>query len=431
MHSQDAVAADVLAANPPAEATDPNAEPLAEAAVPTLSPELPDEAAFPPRASTKTKTLWIIAGSAILILLALGIAMVVRRQAKSAGIENHSAPSEAVRKAVTPAKPDAETEELYLKGRYYWHKRTPADLNKAVDFFTQAIVHSPNYAPAYVGLADCYNLLREFANMPPQEAFPRALAAAQKAVELDPSSAEAHASLAFVMAYWKWDFAGADREFRRAIQLNPDYATAHHWYANFLVLMGRTSEAIQEIERAQELDPSSTPILADKALILFHDGKVQEATALLKQIEKSQPGFFSTHKYLSYIYLMQGDDRDYLAEATKAAQLSGNANESAIVRAEEQGFKSGGETEMFQNALRDEKKLCAEGKLSPFVVASTYAKLGDKPEALQYLQLAYDKHDPTFVTLWSNDSFATLRGDPAYRKLVAASGIPQAAIAGK
>ena len=276
MHSQDAVAADVLAANPPAEATDQNAEPLAEAAVPTLSPELPDEGAFPPRAPTKTKTLWIIAGSALLILLALGIAMVVRRQAKSAGIENHSAPSEAVRKAVTPAKPDAETEELYLKGRYYWHKRTPADLNKAVDFFTQAIVHSPNYAPAYVGLADCYNLLREFANMPPQEAFPRALAAAQKAVELDPSSAEAHASLAFVMAYWKWDFTGADREFRRAIQLNPDYATAHHWYANFLVLMGRTSEAIQEIERAQELDPSSTPILADKALILFHDGKGAE-----------------------------------------------------------------------------------------------------------------------------------------------------------
>ena len=261
--------------------------------------------------------------------------------------------------------------------------------------------------------------------------MPRAKVAALRALQLDDSLAEAHTSLALIAENFDWDWRTAEREYRRALQLHSNYATAHHWYSNFLVLMGRTSEAIQEIERAQELDPSSTPILADKALILFHDGKVQEATALLKQIEKSQPGFFSTHKYLSYIYLMQGDDRDYLAEATKAAQLSGNANESAIVRAEEQGFKSGGETEMFQNALRDEKKLCAEGKLSPFVVASTYAKLGDKPEALQYLQLAYDKHDPTFVTLWSNDSFATLRGDPAYRKLVAASGIPQAAIAGK
>jgi tetratricopeptide (TPR) repeat protein len=431
MHSPDAGAADVLPAVPPTEASEPKAEPVAEMPVPTLSLELPDEAVLPPQAPAKAKTLWIIAGSALVILLAVAIAMVVRRHGTSASSEKQSASSEAARKTVAPAKPDAETEELYLKGRYYWHKRTPVDLNKAVDYFTQAIVHSPSYAPAYVGLADCYNLLREFADMPPEEAFPRALAAAQKAVELDASSAEAHASLAFVMAFWKWDFAGADREFRRAIQLNPSYATAHHWYANFLMLMGRTPEALQEIERAQELDPSSSPILADKALILFNDGKVQEATALLKQIENSQPEFFSTHKYLSYIYLTQGDDRDYLAEATKAAQLSGDANESAVTRAEKQGFKSGGETGMLKNAIRVEKKLCAEGKFSPFVVATSYAEIGDKQEALQYLQLAYDKHDPTFVSLWSNASFATLHDDPAYRKLVAASGIPLAATTGK
>lgn len=427
MHSQDVGAGEVL----PAEASELKGESVVEPPAPPLSPELPDETVVPARTPTNAKKSWVIAGGVMLILVTLGIAMAGRRQRTSAGTENKSASSDANLAPLPPAKPDAATEELYLKGRYYWHKRTPADLNKAVDYFTQAIVHNPSYAPAYVGLADCYNLLREFADMPPEEAFPRALAAAQKAVELDDSSAEAHASLAFVMAYWKWDFAGADREFRRAIQLNPSYATAHHWYANFLVLMGRTPKAMQEIERAQELDPSSSPILADKALIMFHDGKVQEATALLKQIENSQPEFFSTHKYLSYIYLTQGDYRAYLAEATKAAHLSDDANESAIVRTEEQGFKSGGKTGMFQNALNIEKKLCAEGKFSPFMVAATYAQIGDKPEALQYLQLAYDKHDPTFVTLWSNDSFAIIRQEPEYRKLVAASGLPQAPVDGR
>ncbi len=199
-----------------------------------------------------------------------------------------------------------EAEQLYLKGRFYWNKRTPSDLTKAVDYFTQAIVNDPNYAAAYVGLADCYNLLREFAAMPETEAYPRALAAARKAVELDPSSAEAHASLAFVTFYWNWDIAGADREFRRAIELNPNYATAHHWYANYLMQIGRWQDALREISRAQQFDPSSTAILADKALILFGEGNYDEATSLLQQIQASQPGFFSTHRYLSYVYKERG-----------------------------------------------------------------------------------------------------------------------------
>ena len=249
-----------------------------------------------------------------------------------------------------------EAEELYLKGRYYWTKRTPADLTKAVDFFTQSIVRDPNYAPAYVGLADCYNLLREFSAMPAAEAFPRASAAARKAVELDDSSAEAHASLAFVMFYWNWDITGAEREFRRAIKLNPDYALAHHWYATFLMVLGRSSEALQEINRAQKLDPASNPILADKGLILFHAGQTDQAIALLNQIETAQPAFFSTHKYLSYIYLVQRDYPNYLAQALQAALLSHDEQELAIVRAAEQGFKSGGERELLSDILREQKK---------------------------------------------------------------------------
>jgi tetratricopeptide (TPR) repeat protein len=236
--------------------------------------------------------------------------------------ESTSSPPPAVKPtspaAVSPAF-RAEAEDLYLQGRYYWNKRTPADLNKAVDYFTQAIIRDPNYAKAYVGLADCYNLLRECTAMPPEEAYPRALAAAKKAIELDPSSAEAHNSLAFGSFYWLWDAATAEREFRRALELDPNYVLAHHWYATFLHALGRSDEALREINRAQELDPSSTTVLADKGvLLLYGAGHKEEAVALLKQLEDTEPSFLSPHRYLSTIYLINGKYVEYLAEAKKS-----------------------------------------------------------------------------------------------------------------
>ena len=150
-----------------------------------------------------------------------------------------------------PHVPPAEAQDLYLKGRYHFEKRTPDDLSQAVDFFTQSIVHDPGYAAPYVGLADSYNLLREYSAMPPEEAFPRARAAATKAIELDPTSADAHNSLAFASFWGFFDAATADREFKRAIELEPNFPRAHHWYATFLIQMLRNQEAILEIERAR------------------------------------------------------------------------------------------------------------------------------------------------------------------------------------
>ena len=322
----------------------------------------------------------------------------------------------------TPVDPAAQA--LYLKGRYFWNRRTPADLTKALDFFTQAIVRDPNYAQSYVGLADCYNLLREFAAMPSEEAFPRALEAAKKAVELDDSSAEAHASLAFVMFYWNWDIAGAEREFRRAIELNPNNVAAHHWYATYLMVLGRLPEALNEVERAQELDPASTAILADKALVLFHMGRTDEATALLKQIEASQPAFFSTHKYLSHIYLSKRDYPNYLAEAAEAARLSQDKREVAIVRSAEQGFKAGGERGMLENILQLQKKFYAEGQLSPYLVARTSALLGRKEDALQSLQDSYQKHDSLLLSLRADEALLSLHNEPSFQRLVAQIGLP-------
>jgi Tfp pilus assembly protein PilF len=158
-----------------------------------------------------------------------------------------------------------EAEDFYLKGRFYWNKRTPESLNQALEAFNQAIAHDPNFSDAYVGLADCYNLLREFSAMPGNEAYFKAFAAAKKAVELDPQSSEAHASLAFVTFFGMWDAADADKEFRRAIELDPNNVKAHHWYATFLHALGRHDEALTEIDLARNLAPDSSSILADKS----------------------------------------------------------------------------------------------------------------------------------------------------------------------
>ncbi|MFZ0313432.1 MAG: hypothetical protein WAL85_12060 [Candidatus Korobacteraceae bacterium] len=367
----------------------------------------------------------IAAGTLLVAVLATGLILVLahRRHVLAAGHEKLPS-AELPAKALTTPAPDPAAQALYLKGRYFWNRRTPADLTKALDFFTQAIVRDPNYAQPYVGLADCYNLLREFAAMPSEEAFPRALAAAKKAVELDDSSAEAHASLAFVMFYWNWDIAGAEREFRRAIELNPSYVAAHHWYATYLMVLGRLPEALKEIERAQELDPASTAILADRALVLFHMDRTEEATALLKQIEASQPAFFSTHKYLSYIYLSKRDYPNYLTEAAEAARLSQDKQELAIVHSAEQGYKTGGEREMLENILQVQKKFYAEGKLSPYFVARTSARLGQEDEALRYLQDSYQKHDSSLLSLRADEALVSLHHDPSFQKLVAQLGLP-------
>jgi Tfp pilus assembly protein PilF len=375
--------------------------------------------------NVRTQSRGIIAAFLLLAAVVTGLVLIITHHRQVLAAVNETSPSNSLpSKALTAPLVDPAAQALYLKGRYFWNRRTPADLTKALDFFTQAIVRDPNYAQPYVGLADCYNLLREFAAMPPEEAFPRALAAARKAVELDDSSAEAHASLAFVMFYWNWDIVGAEREFRRAIELNPSYVAAHHWYATYLMVLGRLPEAMKEIDRAQELDPASTAILADKALVLFHMGQPDEATALLKQIEAGQPAFFSTHKYLSHIYLSKRDYSNYLAEAAEAARLSQDKQEVAIVRSAEQGFKAGGEREMLENILQAQKKFYAEGQLSPYFVARTAALLGRKDEALQYLQHSYQKHDSSLLSLRADEALISLHSDPAFQKLVAQVELP-------
>jgi Tfp pilus assembly protein PilF len=319
---------------------------------------------------------------------------------------------------------DAVAHELYLRGRYHWDKRTPEDLQKAVDYFNQAIARDPNYAAAYVGLANCYSLLREFAAMPSEEAFARAQAAARRAIELDDSSAEAHNALAFVTFYWNWNAVEAEREFRRALDLDPNYVTAHHWYATFLMMLGRYPEALEQIERARRLDPASTPILADKALILFHQGERDQAIALLKQLSASQPAFFSTHRYLSHIYLDKRDYPAYLQEATKAAAFSGDVQEMAIVQQARAGYRTGGASGMFQSMVLAQKRYFEAEKLPAFFVATTYARIGEEKEALHYLEISFRRHEVAFLAVRVHEALVDLHGDSAFQQLVGQAGLP-------
>ena len=317
-----------------------------------------------------------------------------------------------------------EAEDFYLKGRFYWNKRTPESLEKAVDAFTQSIVHDPNYAPAYVGLADCYNLLREYTLMPASEAYPRAFAAAKKAVELDDRSSEAHASLAFVSFYGMLDAATAEREYRRAIELNPNNGLAHHWYATYLACLRRYPESLAELERARTLDPSSSSILADKALVLAQSGRHKEAVVLLKQLEENDSDSVSVHRYLKEIYIRDGEYRDYLAESTKESSLIHDSAALAVTRAAERGFATGGGPGMFETLRREQKKLYDQGALSPLELAHTCALMGNRAEALQYLRAAYDKHADGVFGMETEIAFDSLHDEAGFRELLDKVGLP-------
>jgi DNA-binding winged helix-turn-helix (wHTH) protein/tetratricopeptide (TPR) repeat protein len=317
-----------------------------------------------------------------------------------------------------------EAEDFYLRGRFYWNKRTPESLNQAVDAFTQALVHDPNYAQAYVGLADCYNLLREYSAMPASEAYPRAYAAAKKAVELDDRSSAAHASLAFVSFYGMWQIDAAGEQFRRALELDPNNAIAHHWYANYLRCLQRYPEALAEIERAQELAPSSAAVLADKGLILAAAGRWPEGIALLKQVEAAEPDFESPSRHLARLYLSNGQYADYLVEQRKLLTLTHDTLGLANLNQAAKSFASGGPQALLMTTFQQQKGLYDQGSLSPMTLAETCAVMGKKQEAIAYLKIAYDSHTDGVAEMASRFLLKNLEHEPGYLALLRQVGLP-------
>jgi tetratricopeptide (TPR) repeat protein len=249
------------------------------------------------------------------------------------------------------------------------------------------------------------------------------LAASRKAVELDDSLAEAHSSLGFDLFYGSLDLKGGEREFKRAVELNPNYAEAHQWYATALMSVGRLEESAEQMHRARELQPASRSILSDQGLLLFYQGKREVAIEQLQQIEAAEPSFRSAHTYLSFIYFVDRDCMNYLSESRKAAESSHDAVEIAIVKEGEKGFAAGGWQGMLENLLRVQKKFTNQGRYPAFKVAETCALLGRKHDALDYLEASYKKRELYLTTLPVSPLFVSLHQESVYRNLLAQLGL--------
>jgi tetratricopeptide (TPR) repeat protein len=314
--------------------------------------------------------------------------------------------------------------DLYLRGRYQWSQRTPDSLNRALDSFTQSIVHDPSYAEAYVGLADTYDLLREYSTMPESDAFSRGIAAARKAVELDDSLSEAHRALAFAEFWGSWDFVGAESEFRRAIELNPKDPVARRWYANSFAMPGRFAECLEQIDKAQELDPSSPATLADKGMMLYNAGKTDEAIELLEEVERTNPTFRSPHYYMMLINLYLHRYRAYLAEGEKTAEIEGDPVLRDIIASAREGYARDGGLGLLQNLYTKQNEYYLAGKFVGTMLAKTCILMGKKQEALHLLEDAYAHHEPYFLVCLMDRDLLILKDEPRYRALIKKVNFP-------
>jgi tetratricopeptide (TPR) repeat protein len=311
----------------------------------------------------------------------------------------------------------AQAKELYLKGRYYWNRRTATSLAQAIDAFSQAIAIEPQYAEAYAGLADSYNLIREYTSMPDAEAYPRAIAAAEQAVSLDYSLEEAHRALAYSLFYWKWDFTRAFAEYQRAIELNPKDPDAYHWYATSLLCIGDFDKALKEIEHARTLNPASPSILADRALILFFAGDRSTAITSLQELEKAEPNFLSPPRYLARMDMMQGDFEDFLFQLDRIEQISKNREDAAILQAAKHGWAEGGSKTMLEAMDHVQQKAVESGRTSGFEAGYTSLLLGRKQEAVRDLQFAYAARDANMLSLERSPFERALHGSSNYEHL--------------
>lgn len=317
----------------------------------------------------------------------------------------------------TAHAPDPQAEEFYLKGRYYWDRRTEGSLNLAVDAFTQAVVHDPDYAKAYAGLAECYDIMPEFTAMPRSEAFPRAIAAATKALALDDSLAEAHRALAFALFYWEWNIPRAFAEYRRAIVLAPLDKEGHHWYATSLLTLHRYPEALAEIDEARKLEPTSRSILCDQALIRYWNGDRAAALAQLREIERAEPDFLSAPRYLAGLAFAQRDYHTFIEQTRLQGTITHDPQYTDLADAAERGLSRGGFHGMLEAMRPVQEHYFQLGRTSGYELARTCALLGRKEDAVRYLNATIQDHDYIVFGAISDPDFASLRGNPGYEEI--------------
>jgi TolB-like protein/Flp pilus assembly protein TadD len=322
------------------------------------------------------------------------------------------------RRAIT-ARPTENTEayQLYLKGRFFWNKRTGEDLKIALDYFQKAAAADPNYATAYAGEAAACLLIPMFSAGTPKEYFPKAKAAAQRAIALDETTAEGHAALANLLCV-QLDFTESEKEFRRAIELNPNYATAHHWYGNSLFAdLGRFDEAVAEGKRAVELDPLSLIINADLGNTLMVARRYDEAIAQLRKTLALDANFYYAYWNLGETLYYKGDLAGAIAEYEKARSLEEDPEVLGLLG---QAYIKAGRKEEGLKLLAELNEVARRSYVRPELFAMIYIALGDKSKAIQYLEDEYQNQDGFDLEgLKTNPRLDPLRDDPRFKQLVA------------
>jgi TolB-like protein/Flp pilus assembly protein TadD len=329
-------------------------------------------------------------------------------QAKLSGSEQHAI-------AARPTE-NTEAHQLYLKGRFFWNKRTGNDLKKSIDYFQQAISADPNYALAYAGVADAYVFLPGYTAGAPRDCYPKAMAAAKKALQLDDALAEAHTTLALALWYYDFDFTQANREFQRAIELNPNYATGHQQYGNnTLSALGRFDEAIAEGKRAIELDPLSLVINADLGMNYYYARRYDEAIAQLHKTLEMDPGYYYAHVDLGQVLAAKRAFGEAISEYQKARALN---DDPFVLGLLGHAYASSGNKTEALKILDQLKELSRQRYVSMYSFAIVYLALDDKQEALRWLEQSYQDRAGADIGWIRVDSLLDpLHGDPGFEAL--------------
>jgi DNA-binding winged helix-turn-helix (wHTH) protein/TolB-like protein/Tfp pilus assembly protein PilF len=312
---------------------------------------------------------------------------------------------------------NAEAYQLYLSGRYYWESRTEESLKKAIASFQQALAQDPNYALAYAGLADSYALLGVL-HWPPKEAFPQSKAAALNALRIDERLAEAHAALGHIKVQYEYDWTGAEQEYQRAIELNPNYANAHHFYALYLTVRGRFDEGLAEIKRAQELEPSSLFIHANVGQILYQARRYDEAVKQLKRVLEMNPNMALARNLLGHSYLQQGMYGPAIAEFQQRTLLgTGGSGDLG------QAYALAGRRSEALKEIAQLQALSKQGYVAPYNLAVIYASLGDTDQALAWLEKAYEDRSTLLVWIRGAAWLDKVRAAPRFKAILKRMGL--------
>ena len=325
---------------------------------------------------------------------------------------------------------NSEAQQLYLKGRFHWNKRTTEDFQKAREYFQQAIAADPNYALAHTGLADTLALMPYYGSFRPNEYMPLAKQSAQKALEIDPNLAEAHASLGQILVNYDYDFKGAERELRRAIELDPKYPTAYQWLSEVYLYVGNNDQALSEINKALELDPLSMVINNNKGRVFEFGGKQDEAIAQYKKTVELFPDAMSPRNNLATVYEAKGMYSEAIEQRLIQLKLFGFSPDDIkrLQLAFEQNGYKGFVQKQIAIQLDSQRSSLEKDKnayLPGFRIAIDYARLQDKDKAFEYLNKAYDQREPQISELKIRLPLNFLRDDPRFKELAKKVGIPE------